>query len=338
MSKTGTLSYNATSNKWEASYNGYVFLKSRSKEYIVNKVLAQDSIKVREFAITSLTEVGNVNPFSKVITDTLEPVETHEEITFGINERFKFLADFVSMVATRDINSVIITGQGGLGKSFTVMQTLTANGLSQYELPEEGADSDVEDGESFTPPVGPKEYIVVKGYSTPKGLYRTLYENRNNIIVFDDCDSILENATSTNMLKAALDSYERRVITWNSESPFGGDGLPKSFEFKGAVIFISNLMMHKMPQAVMSRSMLADVTMSRPEIVTRMRTIVDEGGFMPEVDMEFKLDALNFIERNASNPAIKAMNLRTLIGVVKARIAKPEHWERLSLYSMINGK
>ena len=336
MSKVGILSFNRSTNKWEASYNGHVFLKSHSKEYVVNKVIHQISNKAKDLGVTRLEELGVKSDIGQAIE---EQYPTHEQITFGINERFNFLADFVSMVASRDINSVIITGQGGLGKSFTVMQTLAKAGFSPFEMPEFSASDDTEDVEmNIAPYVGPNEYVVVKGYSTPKGLYRTLYENRNNIIVFDDCDSILENTTSTNLLKAALDSYEKRVITWNSESPFGGDGLPKSFEFKGGVIFISNLMMHKMPQAVMSRSMLADVTMSRTEIVTRMRTIVDEGGFMPEVDMEYKTDALNFIEQNVNSPDIKAMNLRTLIGVVKARIAKPEHWERLSLYSMINGK
>jgi len=153
-------------------------------------------------------------------------------------------------------------------------------------------------------------------------------------VVFDDCDSILRDDVASNLLKAALDSYDKRIVTWNAES-FGESDLPKSFEFTGAVIFISNMPMHKVPQPIISRSAPADVSMSRVEIISRMRQIVAEGEFMSDVSMLFKTEALDFIASHLNNPQVKTINLRTLIMVTTNRKCKPERWQRLSLSAMM---
>jgi hypothetical protein len=63
--------------------------------------------------------------------------------------------------------------------------------------------------------VNPKKvFTQIKGFSTAKNMFRTLYENNGSTIIFDDCDSILKDAIAINILKAALDSYDKRVITW----------------------------------------------------------------------------------------------------------------------------
>lgn len=324
MSNTANLSFNESNQRWEAEFQGRVVLSSASKDYVVSKIVNQISRKITELNITKYVELGT----------TLTTPQCHEEqevINFGINERFMFLEDFTSMVADREIPSAIITGPGGLGKTYTVLETLKKCGMQKYEVNQNASDED---------PVLPaceKEFVVIKGFSTPKGLYRSLYENKNSLIVFDDCDSVLENSTACNILKAALDSYDERIVSWHTMA-FIDDGLPQSFKFSGGVIFISNMSMNKIPQALVSRAQIADVSMSREEIVTRMRYIVDHGTFMPEVEMEIKDEALNFIAKNANSKFVKTINLRTLIGVIKARLAKPDHWERLALYSMVNAR
>jgi hypothetical protein len=233
------------------------------------------------------------------------------------------------MVAQGTIPSTIITGQGGLGKSHTVFAALKRAGKINID--------DAEIGARFDEGLSTKSYTVVKGFSTAKGLFRTLYENKNRLVVFDDCDSVLKDPVASNLLKAALDSYDKRVITWNAEASFGGDDeLPKSFIFTGGVIFISNMPMYKIPQAIISRSLPADVSMTRSEIIERMATIVKSDDFLAGYEMEHKQDALNFIAANAHRPEIKEINLRTLINVTKARATKPDHWKRLALYAMIN--
>jgi hypothetical protein len=316
MLKTALLALNTKTNKWEASYAGRVIVSSGNKKYVGDVITKGLNGTARDLGVTAVEEIGVVQN-----AHHQEPL-----VSFDINERFQFLEDYVDMVSDRDRASVIVVGEGGLGKSYTVMNRIRKNGLKDVDKSEIGlVISEAAQRSSFK---------VVKGYSSPKGLFRTLYENRNRLVIFDDCDSILKNDDAVNILKAALDSYDERIVTWNAES-FGESDLPKSFEFTGAVIFISNMSMRKIPQAIISRSAPADVSMTRSEIITRMRQIVSDGDFMPDVPMEIKTEALDFIASHINNPQVKTMNLRTLIGVVTNRRCKPGSWERLSLSEMM---
>ena len=90
--------------------------------------------------------------------------------TFTINERFDFLTAMVSMVAKGKTPSAIITGAGGLGKTFTVQQTLKSLNLKNV--------SNVDDfDDSYELSNAHKCYRFIKGYSTAKALYKTLYKN-----------------------------------------------------------------------------------------------------------------------------------------------------------------
>ena len=67
------------------------------------------------------------------------------------------------------------------------------------------------------------------------------------MLVFDDCDSILLDDISLNLLKGALDSGKKRKISWLSEyRALKEAGIPDSFNFHGSVIFITNLKFDKM--------------------------------------------------------------------------------------------
>ena len=241
---------------------------------------------------------------------------------FTINQRFGFLSDMIVMLANGDQPSVVVTGPGGLGKSHTVTTTLKKAGLKDMSILD-----DYEIGAN----VPKNAFVVIKGYSTPKGLYRTLYENRNSIIVFDDCDSVLKDTVSLNLLKGALDSYSKRIISWRAD--IKDEDLPTSFEFKGRVVFISNMSSTQLDQAIISRSMSVDVTMTTEQKVERMRHLVTEQSFMPDFDLVSKNDALNLIASLADS--VKELSLRTLIQVTKIRKANPNNnWKDLAEYAI----
>jgi len=247
-----------------------------------------------------------------------EPTESR----FTINQRFGFLSDMVVMLAKGDQPSVVVTGPGGLGKSHTVTTTLRKAGLK---------DMSILDDYEIGAKVPKNAFVVIKGYSTPKGLYRTLYENRNSIIVFDDCDSVLKDTVSLNLLKGALDSYSKRIISWRAD--IKDEDLPTSFEFKGRVIFISNMSSSQLDQAIISRSMSVDVTMTATQKVERMRFLVKEKDFMPDFDLVSKNDALNLIDKLVDN--VKELSLRTLIQVTKIRKSNPNNnWKELAEYAI----
>ena len=245
-----------------------------------------------------------------------------QESRFSINERFGFVSDMVAMLAKGDQASVVVTGPGGLGKSHTVTAALEKCGMIDMTLLDA-----FEIGEVIK--TG-KTFRVVKGYSTPKGLYRTLFENKDGVVVFDDCDSILKDPVSLNLLKAALDSYSRRVISWRAD--IRDDDLPTSFEFKGRVVFVSNLSSAALDQAIISRSMAVDLSMTTPQKIERMKFLLAQPTFMPEIAMKVKTDALELIEK--LQDSVKELSLRTLIQVTKIRQSAGANWANLAEYTI----
>jgi hypothetical protein len=239
---------------------------------------------------------------------------------FDINTRFNFVEKLVNMVASGVQASAVITGQGGLGKSYTVLKTLAAAGYK--DMSELG---DFEVGQKIQ---RAKVFTQVKGYSTAKGLYRTLFENNGGVIVFDDCDAVLKDAVALNLLKGALDSYGRRVISWNAD--MRDEDLPRSFNFTGKVIFISNLDQSSIDQAIRSRSMMIDLSMNSDQKIDRMKFIAQSPEFMEEFEMADKLAALELI--NELKDSANDISLRTLIQVTKIKASAGKNWKQMAEY------
>ncbi len=178
------IKHNAQKNRFEGFVDGKMVSRSRHESYVRDQ----------------LAKLG-------FVVGTVKNDVSEKASEFGINERFSFVEQMVSMCAKKTIASVIITGQGGLGKTHTVLKALKTNGmadttdLAAFEL---GARINT-----------PKSFKVIKGFSTAKGLYRTLFEGNGQTLVFDDCDSVLTDPTALNLLKGALDSYGDRWVSWN---------------------------------------------------------------------------------------------------------------------------
>jgi len=261
---------------------------------------------------------GTKMNFAQIVgTTALEP----KSDKFGINKRFEFVEQLVSMVADGVQPSAIITGEGGLGKTYTVTKTLESKGFKDI--------SDLAEFQAGSILNMRKCFRMVKGYSTPKGLYRTLFENNKGIVVFDDCDAVLKDPVALNILKSALDSYGKRIISWNSD--MRDDDLPRSFNFEGRVIFISNLDDGKIDQAIRSRSMMIDLSMNVDQKIERMATIAASDEFLPEYDKTIVNDAIELIKEIKDE--CKEISLRTLISVSKVRASNKE-WKDLATYML----
>jgi hypothetical protein len=254
-----------------------------------------------------------------------EQAVDNKAVEFPINQRFDFVGKIVDMIAKRITPSVVITGEGGLGKTHTVIESLERAGLRNVtDLIADVDIGSVETDETM--------FVVIKGYSTPKGLFKLLYEHRNATVVFDDCDSILKDPDALNLLKGALDSYDKRYITWNTS--FSDDNIPSMFQFTGGVIFVSNLTQDKINQAIRSRSMCVDLSMTVDQKIDRMEFIVNRDNFLPSVPSVMKFEAFEFLKTNRNEA--REINLRTLINVAKIRQAGDRDWEQLAKYMLVN--
>lgn len=240
--------------------------------------------------------------------------------SFDVNERFMYLDQLVRLVANGQAASCIITGEGGLGKSYTVTNALKEEGLK-----------DVTELESSADITDPTFYRIIKGYSTPKGLFKSLYENQSSVVVYDDCDSVLKDADAVNLLKGALDSFDKRLITWNTS--VSRDELPSLFEFKGGIIFISNMNADNIDQAIRSRSMCVDVSMTNAQKIERMDLIMRGSKFLPFIPLSMKVEALDLIKELEYQA--KEISLRTLITVSKIRDSGNKDWRNLAKYLLI---
>lgn len=185
---------------------------------------------------------------------------------------------------------------------------------------------DVDD--MMTAPELEGDYHYIKGYTSAKGLFRTLFENRRKLIVFDDCDAAWKNEVGANLLKAALDSEEDRWITWNVEGS-DNSGLPKRFLFEGRVIFISNVSSEDFPQPLITRSLRADVELTIEETFERMRQILPSKQFAPGVSMKIKKMAYDFLYENREMAA--EISSRSLLNVVKVANSGSKLWKRIAL-------
>jgi hypothetical protein len=297
-----SISFSKASGKYVCNINGNKFTTGK-QDYV-------------EYMFKKIT--GEKKTFAEISGKQTEK----KSEAFGINERFEFVEALVNMVASGVQPSAVITGEGGLGKTYTVAKTLAANGLE--DITDVGA---LANGSVIN---RSKVFTTVKGYSTAKGLFRTLYENKDSVVVFDDCDSILKDPVALNLLKSALDSYGKRVISWNAD--MRDEDLPRSFAFEGRVIFISNLGQDSIDQAIRSRSMMIDLSMNEDQKIERMETIAASEEFLPEFDSGMKKDALDLI-RSLKNDA-KEISLRTLISVTKIRASAGKNWKNLATYTL----
>jgi SpoVK/Ycf46/Vps4 family AAA+-type ATPase len=258
-----------------------------------------------------------VDKVEKVLT------ETDDEIMERLKQRFDILEDMTRAVKKGDVRSMIVTGPPGVGKSFGVEKVLSKHDVF----------ADVANDSKL------KKYEVVKGAMSAIGLYSKLYEfsDKKSILVFDDCDSVLLDDLSLNILKAALDSGKKRMIHWNTDSRIlRSEGVPNSFEFKGGAIFITNIKFDHVRskklkdhlEALESRCHYLDLTIdTEREKLLRIKQVVRDADMLADYDLsdEAKADVVEFINVNCKR--MRELSLRMVLKVADIRVSMPNNWK-----------
>jgi len=255
----------------------------------------------------------------------LVSTETDAEIIERMRSRFSILDDMTRAVKHGDVRAMIVSGPPGVGKSFGVETVLSKHDV----FAEVAQDNKL------------KKYEVVKGAMSAIGLYRKLYEysDRKSIVVFDDCDSILLDDVSLNILKAALDSGNKRVISWNTDSHvLRREGVPDRFEFKGGCIFITNIKFDNVKskklkdhlEALESRCHYLDLTIdTEREKMLRIKQIVNDG-MLDKYDFNDvqKHEVVDFIDTNRKK--MRELSLRMVLKVADLRKSMPNNWQAVA--------
>ena len=250
--------------------------------------------------------------------------ETDEQILERLGERFEILTEMTKAVKSGDVRAMIVSGPPGVGKSFGVEAVLQKDGLFDTLAERK-----------------PK-YEVVKGAMSALGLYAKLYEfsAAKNVVVFDDCDGVLMDELSLNILKGALDSSERRFIAWNTDSRLlRSEGIPDRFEFKGAAIFITNIKFEHVRSkklrdhldALESRCHYIDLQMdTEREKILRIKQVVNDAGMLDryEFDAGIKEELIKFIDDNKGK--LRELSLRMVLKLADLRKSFPKTWTAMA--------
>jgi len=318
------ISFNNTSNKFEAVVNGVVIASSANMQYLKQKVKNLGH---------GVPQPGTTYTPHSTVAVAKVPSE------FTVDERFEFIERFTKGVAKGSYLSLVLVGGPGLGKTHVVLETLRNLGLSEIrplEIATVGDDEETDVAiadmlEKNLPLVTDGDFIVIKGFSTPKALYRALFDNNGKVIVLDDADGAFGNPNAANILKGALDSSVPRYISWMSEKK-GEDDLPTRFEFTGRIIFISNLTIEQFPPAILSRSVHVDLSLTTEEKIERIEKILagmdDSNGHVTDV--------LRLVRNHATR--FKELSVRTAIMLMQIRKAETDDktFERMALYHSVS--
>ena len=250
--------------------------------------------------------------------------ETDEQILERLGERFEILTEMTKAVKSGDVRAMIVSGPPGVGKSFGVEEVLSKDDLFDK--------------------LGNRKpkYEIVKGAMSALGLYAKLYEfsDAKNVLVFDDCDSILMEDLSLNILKGALDSSKKRTIAWNTDSRLlRSEGIPDKFEFKGAAIFITNIKFEHVRSkklkdhldALESRCHYIDLQMDTTrEKILRIKQVVEQGDMLAHYEFEdcVKDELVEFVETNKDK--LRELSLRMVLKVADLRKSFPNSWKAMA--------
>ncbi len=246
-------------------------------------------------------------------------IETDDQIEQRIAERFDILDTLTESCISGLARALIVSGPAGLGKSYTVEHRLQAWDPNDLN------------------------HTIIKGYVRATGLVKLLYQYRHagQVIVFDDADTIFFDDTSLNLLKAVCDTTERRRVSWLSEGKLVDDEsaelIPRSFDFEGTIIFISNYDFdamidrgHKLAphlQALVSRSHYIDLAMkTRRDYLVRIRQVIAMG-LLSHLTLDEQADVITFIECN--HESLREMSLRIAIKIGALR-KQSDNWEKIA--------
>ena len=249
--------------------------------------------------------------------------ETDEETIDRLRERFEMLEDMTKATKRGDVRAMIVSGPPGVGKSHGVEKV-----LGNHELIAQLGNK-------------PAKYEVVKGAMSAIGLYCKLYKHadKDNVLVFDDCDSVFSDELSLNILKAALDSKKTRRICWNTDSfKLRNEGVPDTFNFQGSAIFITNIKFDNVKskkmrdhlEALESRCHYIDLTIDTDrEKMLRIKQITKDG-MLDEYQLGEHVvdDIVEYMESNKTK--LRELSLRTVLKIADLAKAFPTKWEAMA--------
>ena len=288
-----------------------------------------DGFPNRNIRIRLTDELYTLGTMAKTTAPVMAlSTETDDEIMDKLRKRFGMLEELVGAAKKGHIKALVISGKPGTGKSYGVEKRLSKHNvlatLGDKEVP----------------------YTVIKGALSPIGLYKALYKYREagKVIALDDCDSVFEDVLMLNILKAALDSKDKRTICWNTESRvLDREGIPDRFDFQASAIFLTNIDFESVKSnklkphldALTSRShyMSCDIATDRERLL-RIKQVAQDGLLKDfNMDEAEQKSVIDFVGDNFDN--LREQSLRTVVKAAELQSAFGDSWTKYARVSLL---
>ena len=234
----------------------------------------------------------------------------------GKEEEFvKYYGELINwlekLIQSPKINGLLVYGPPGTGKTYTINRWLY-----------------------FHQDYIPYDVVYVKGsIDNSWQFYALLYKYRDKLIVLDDFD-VEWDERFAGLLKAATDSYPKRVISWpkfkvEERISIGGfelKGVPDKFTFTGKIIAITNLRKEDIPKAVLSRMPSIEVKFDTKTLLQLIKDMLKY--FEPELSIKEKQVILDYLVALYKQGKLKYLDLRAFNMAVSLYKLDKENWRQ----------
>lgn len=265
----------------------------------------------------------NLTDESVVSPSTAESfLKTDEELLVEINEKFETLKLLSEAACKGQIRSMIVSGSPGTGKTYEVTQAIAHAEASN-----------------------PLFYSsVIKGTISPIALYIELYNAANGVLVLDDSDSAFSDPEALQLLKAATESSNNRVISYRKmSSVLEAEGIPNKFIFNGCVIILTNTNLEearasKAPHydALISRAHYINAVLgSDREKVIRIKSVIQTSNILKDIlpNKEHHQEVVDFIDK--FHPRARELSIRMVSKLAEIRAAFGDKWTAIAKTTLL---
>jgi hypothetical protein len=224
----------------------------------------------------------------------------------------KKLYQSLKMVASKDthLNSLIIHGKGGLGKTSGVISNLDRLNIN---------------------------YSKFMGKFTTLGFWNFIQqecEKETELLLFDDCSNLLSNDVILGFLKGLTGKSSNGDSV---EISYADQSGTRTINFNSSVCIITNTIKKSSfssdLDAVKDRAIFLEYSLTYQELIGTMGQIVESGAY-PKLNLQDKKSVLKLIEKHSS-PLTPDLSLRTLIKSFDSKLALDDEESEQFIISML---
>lgn len=241
---------------------------------------------------------------------------------YSIHDSFDRMCYYADLVVKGKGNALVIAGAPGLGKTYHVTKIIEAGNYNDM--------SKLEPVKDYDPEETPEHSLyVIKGIGSPAELYKKMYSFRkkSDLLVLDDCDSLISSNASEDaqaLFKAAMDSGDDRQVSWaksltiqdsikEDEKVIDRFVYPKSFDYNGKTIVITNNDISKLNAAMINRNTVINLDFTMAEVVDYLEEKAPEITRGSDCSMESCKFVIDFFRElaNSTKYSNKRLSFRT---------------------------